>query len=915
MKKIAGILICIALAFSFAGCSWQMPEKVSVKTNADYNFSLGNVDKDFGEKLNVSKLIGDLKLPNDGKLYDYWPNKSGDEQKYLMYMPLQEIPIDISKYFDKGSLAENIKNISFEKEIEVPSVGFSLPVDIDLDTVHEEINKKFVLAGFISDYNADQLSGLYSSIAESISYEKGYLVVKAYQVNPPASGTFSIEDAVNEDDVDTTYSGGRVTITSGGKSISGYFSNGIAEIAIPSGGFEFITNDINVSFSDKTSIPVRAFVARINMNKEPQLKKIKNISSALTIPEINIPTKKIDSLKNLSSSGVEECKIGEGSILVNFEIPSTWDKVVVKYSLKMQGETGGINIDEKNIIASSEYTTEQNKHSISLAGQSITADEITVDAKLNLTVTGATIDFTKKPAIGMATDISKIETVTVKLSDTELSFNKEQKLPDEALKVLEEITLNECGIKGTYVNELPAGNDITLTVSSNFFGITNKDVKIESGKTGTAQKGTIELVNEGVGTVKLSADDPLPSETFNAFDFDVNVTLPGGKPNSITVQNVEPGKKYKLAIDIEPVINWESVKINTSSLPSKSDTISTGFNPTSIFTSINDVLGEGFSDKIEIPGCTLHLYLTKPNLGSLNTLNFNSSTIKMFYGKSASESAKPEKIGTYEKYIINNGKYTDSDGSTRDIDFASAAPDFTTEKITEDSETVTSAISAASLSLPISDLLKSTTESQTEGAKLCIDYNISLSDIGPLTIESKDLDSETAGSIGIYAVIELPLSFNITDNTEIDLQKLMNKDNSEDKKDDLFGRSEASGFDQVKKYLEVIQEAKIQYRPDAFPIKTTDDIKLQVVLDDKNDNDLSTNVFSDTIELRTSGSGELSIDADQIESVLNAYPLKLEAAKILLGKNQTISIPREKKIDVNLQVGIKTDGTIELFGN
>ena len=44
-------------------------------------------------ELNVSKMIGDVQLPNNGKVYDYWPNKQGDTQAFLMYMPLQEIPI------------------------------------------------------------------------------------------------------------------------------------------------------------------------------------------------------------------------------------------------------------------------------------------------------------------------------------------------------------------------------------------------------------------------------------------------------------------------------------------------------------------------------------------------------------------------------------------------------------------------------------------------------------------------------------------------------------------------------------------------------------------------------------------------------------------------------------------------------
>ena len=131
MKKMAGILICIALAFSFAGCSWQIPQKVSVKTDANYNFALGNFEKDFSENLNVSKMIGDLKLPNNGKVYDYWPNKKGDTQSFLMYMPLQEIPIDIDQYFNKGSIADSIQNISFSKEIEVPEVDFEYAFDID----------------------------------------------------------------------------------------------------------------------------------------------------------------------------------------------------------------------------------------------------------------------------------------------------------------------------------------------------------------------------------------------------------------------------------------------------------------------------------------------------------------------------------------------------------------------------------------------------------------------------------------------------------------------------------------------------------------------------------------------------------------------------------------------------------------
>ena len=37
MKKLAYAIIFVGLVMTFAACSWQIPEKVSVKSNAEYN--------------------------------------------------------------------------------------------------------------------------------------------------------------------------------------------------------------------------------------------------------------------------------------------------------------------------------------------------------------------------------------------------------------------------------------------------------------------------------------------------------------------------------------------------------------------------------------------------------------------------------------------------------------------------------------------------------------------------------------------------------------------------------------------------------------------------------------------------------------------------------------------------------------
>ena len=66
----------------------------------------------------------------------------------------------------------------------------------------------------------------------------------------------------------------------------------------------------------------------------------------------------------------------------------------------------------------------------------------------------------------------------------------------------------------------------------------------------------------------------------------------------------------------------------------------------------------------------------------------------------------------------------------------------------------------------------------------------------------------------------------------------------------------------------------------------------------------------------TDATDPIEITNDDIKKLLNTYPLKLKTAEITFaGKNGTeISIHRTKNLDINLQIGITTDGTIELFG-
>lgn len=933
MKKMAGILICIALAFAFAGCSWHMPEKVSVKTDADYNFALGNFEKDFSENLNVSSMIGNLQLPNNGKVYDYWPNKKGDTQAFLMYMPLQEIPIDIGKYFDKGSIADAIQNIKFSKEIEVPKVDFEYAFDIDLDKVNDAVCQNFQLAGPIADYSTAAFGALLSDFAEAVSFEKGHLIINAYTSNYQdllsATSVASLPRTL-----DTDYYGS-VSITSNGNTISGNFMAGVADINLSDyNGFELKSNNINISFSNKPSInnpldgesyPTHFFIAKIDTSDKTyrpyQIEKVTNLKNVQVNEPVSIH-QEVDALTSLKDAGLEACTIGTGQILLDFDLPTEWSGVEVTYSMDL---TGGIELSTgaEPLSTASNYPV-----TLSLNNKSISSEKIDVDASFNLLLANATIDFRKKPKIGIKSNITKISTVTVKLSDTSLSFSyptkDEDKLPSAVLDVVKSISLNPCGIEGTYTNTLPGDNNkVSLTVFSDFFNIHDSE-NVSNGLTfdleSDSKNKPLSILGEST-TVDLGTDSSKGQK--DSFDFNVDVILPGGEANKITVYDVEPGEKYTFAIDLKPVIDWESVTIDTSSLPSTKDKIGTGFNPSSIFKSIDEVMGEGFSNSIEIPNCKLYLYLTKPDLDVLEKLNFNSSSISMYYGYSNDAPNAREKIGSYEKNIIKNGKYKDSStNQEKTVEFASSAPYLNIEKIDEDSEIVTSKISGAdaSLELSISDLLKSTDESNVEGAQLCINYDINLADIGgqegiSITKEELENTANNTGSIGIFALIELPLSFTVGTDTNIDLKSLINKNDSEDPENseednkDLFGRSEASGFDEIEKYLGVIESASIKYRLDSFPVKTSSDIELNLALGDNSGKKLTKK-----LAFATDSTEPITISKDEINQILDMYPLQLKTASISFPEATELSVPRTNKLDINMQISVSTDGSIELFG-
>lgn len=84
MKKIALAIISVGLVLALAGCTWRIPQTVSVKTDAEYEFSLGTFEKDLNSELDIQSMLGSSGSGSEIEIYDYFPGKTDSKTQQIM---------------------------------------------------------------------------------------------------------------------------------------------------------------------------------------------------------------------------------------------------------------------------------------------------------------------------------------------------------------------------------------------------------------------------------------------------------------------------------------------------------------------------------------------------------------------------------------------------------------------------------------------------------------------------------------------------------------------------------------------------------------------------------------------------------------------------------------------------------------
>ena len=908
MKGIKLFVLAAAIPV-IVSCNWKIPESVSVKTDAEYNFTIGTFSEKLSKYLSVDTLTKQMESSSSDVsfyVYDYYPESDRQKiasggtasQKFLVDFSLQEIPIDIGSYLDKMDFADQLKGMSFDQTFDVPDLSvssFEEPINLS------DINKKI-------RENADLNFGAITiphGINGTLSEEQCPL--QNVTVNAPEfkalefySGSLVLNIICNETPVVSTNL--KISLLDGDDkeitSVSNVDLLTQSEIFLPLAGKTLVPKmklKVSGTSSGGTSGNNSTYSISASFSDDSTISRATGLTMSIDPVSIN------QEVKIETEDAFVSCEIGDKSetekslLSILTKLPDGWTGVTATREINLSGAITAADAEFDKTGESDEYLI---KRTLLLNGKTyskketggVLSGDINVGGTINISLNNADIVLPngEAPKIMISTlcRITKVKSMTIDLSkyespiETKVEVNED--LPSEVSDFIEKIQLNPSGMNVKYYNTLPAENDIEFTVKSGFFGIADKTDTMTGG-TGTADEpsGKMEFLGEGK-TVNTASE--------NIIDFSAEMGFPGKtekNPDYVTLKNIEIGKSYAVGVTVEPVFAWESIKLKTASTAVKGN-VDTGLNVSEIFKSLTDELGDdSFISRIELTQIPLYLYSIVPSV--IEDFTFTGELSAAAYD--AEDNLVGEKIKITDDFVI-------SDSVLPALEFNAA------------DSIVTGFGDTSHHSTNIADLFNA-----HASGNIKIDYNFNLGKSDPgssdptIEIEKAKLEQfgEDSVSIRLHARLVLPLELKVAELDEnpnepvvIDIMKLMDLEPG----DDLFSRSEPTDLDDMEKYIDAIDSAGIRYSVKNNVLQSD---KVPYIELDTQDDSLQNEKYN--ISFST---GTLNIEIDDMKDILRSYPFSPTVElEIPVG---TYKIPRNAEAGVGLSVYIKTDGTVNLFG-
>lgn len=936
MNRKMHILVFVSvLAVVLTSCSGlAMPKKVSVKTDASYEFSLGSADlteqvKELaGPDAIGEKLKGALPEGSNSFVYEV---DSNNLEYVLRYSILEKDFGNISSLtggMDPANLFSDIDLSSFEfnQNITIPSISKSIEYNVSKDVISSNIDEKIgnvsidninisdvSETGLDSYVEIDSLPSVTVSFSgcDAILYKKGAnlsLTVQKTDANV-IGDNFKLEvQAYISEDTEGKYTTNRiesgfVDVTNGGT------------ITLPLRGSNTtgLEPGFTVNFQARTSggVTGTSHAYSVSGSVSSEIEKIFGLKNFSFPMEIN---NSID-LSSVDMGILKEATIGGASkVSIKTKLPSVWASLngEDKMSFSLTGfELNGIGLSITGLDSESDsgYALYEKK---TLVGQKIipslnSADQkISVKGKINLNIgsEGIDLDLTNLPN----SISSEIDFVIEKFSDVSINASKfiengkieaQVEIPQELKDTVKSISFGSSegkkhssvsaedtackgfGITFDATNSFAAGSDIPLNVTLKPFNM-NKDVSIESG-----------FNNETVNCTDHFKYDFVGNET----NFEFAVTI--GNSGVITLKDVVPGKAYTFGIkNLKLVSDWDYVDIKKSSVIGEAQGFSgdmdiSSFNIAAMTEDLDDEKKDAL-EKLSLKELPIFFYASMPTVSEGSLISRFLSGDNSFTGKIYIEN-------TDNSYINLIG----DKNTSKSIPLVSVSWPNEGEKISTSSKLYSKNMKLVSegqdhpdysVGYDFKDLLK--------GEMSKIVYDISLTSdnsdaASAVRIYSFDFDSNNSESavLAIEAAIKIPMAFEITDDIELSFDDFVGET-------DLFGRTGPESASELSDYISIIENMSIHYsiRNKVIPGFSG---KCEIIFYEGTDHEIRKAVsFID-------GNQVLSLSNSEIDVILNNYPL-VPNLKICIPKGQysmnKAAINSGNAFSVSSKIKVKSNG-------
>lgn len=673
MKKNFRILLALSSVVCLVSCGGltnpQIPQSVSIATDAQFKANMGTASYDLSEKFGSDALLKKMQeaLGSQVGIYDY--NEGNDVLTYMIRYPVYEVPIDIQSYLQNLNLDEILKSsdmgLNFTQEVSIPEVTKtgSQTVQIDVaskikESVSENFSTSYMVAvpeGLPSIPGREQNTSISSilraagaekitvdSPAQTIEYETGSAIcIDISRVDYNALSDdykFSLSAAIYaKDDTSKTkaLSSANVDARDGGTLLLPLDVTG----GIPGDFFIAVDGTVEGSHPADTSY-AHAYSMKVSLTPETTPTVITGIEKSSADLGIESYTIKDMSVSLAELEGLfKNAEVGEGYLALSAELPAGWKNLKATAKINING-AGLENLEIADVTPSSKFIDKK----LDLRAKKIDlslGNEITVTGSVGFEILGATIDLRSGDLeIGYEASITKLNSVVIDLNSDKYSVIKEKlnyslptdgstgsvKLPSEMLNYVKSIGFGELAADGKHYKHKEDGTLSTEeTDVSEGFGIKARFVNtlpLQSEINLTLSSAVFNLTGANAIAISIPGNtgDTYKEETWKAWpsvdfsaldknvDHYVDMSLTAAFENDeLKLKDVVMGTSYKIGFELESMLyDFDSVVLNTSDLAYSGEQSLEGFD-------LNTMLGgmgiaENDIKKLGIPSLPVYFY-------------------------------------------------------------------------------------------------------------------------------------------------------------------------------------------------------------------------------------------------------------------------------------------------------------------